>query len=137
MVKKRVFATKGFIVLLIAAVMVTACVLELFYVDKTFAQMETKVERLLVEIEKDTENVKRAETLEMAADMKAFWNKKKRLTEIMLNHILLIEYDSRINRLKSNVETNEANLSKIDGDQLLEMTRELRNLHTPHIHNIF
>jgi len=99
--------------------------------------METKIARLLVEIEKDTENVKRAETLEMAAGIKNYWVKKRRLTEVMLNHILLIEYDSRINRLKSNVEVNEGNLSKIDGDQLLEMTKELRNLHTPHIHNIF
>jgi hypothetical protein len=99
--------------------------------------METKIERLLNEIEKDKENVRRAETLEMAADIKNYWDKKKRATEVMLNHILLIEYDSRITRLKSNVETDEANLSKIDGDQLLEMTKELKNLHTPHIHNIF
>jgi len=99
--------------------------------------MKTKIEHLLVEIEKDKENVRRKETLDMAADIKAYWNKKKRMTEVMLNHILLIEYDSRINRLKSNIETDEVNLSKIDGDQLLEMTRELNNLHTPHIHNIF
>ena len=99
--------------------------------------METKIERLLAEIGKDEENVRRKETLDMAADIKAYWNKKKRMTEVMLNHILLIEYDSRINRLKSNIETDEVNLSKIDGDQLLEMTRELNNLHTPHIHNIF
>ena len=128
---------KGLTVIIIAAVMLTACILELIYVRNTFSKMDVMVESLLVEIDKDGENVKRAETLDKAAEIKSFWDKRKRLTEIMLNHILLIEYDARIARVKSNIETNERELSVIDGDQLQKMTKQLKELHTPYIHNIF
>ena len=127
---------KGLAVIIIAAIMLTACILEIIYVHNTFTKMDVMVESLLVEIDKDEENVKRAQTLDKANEIKNYWDKRKRLTEIMLNHILLIEYDARITRVKSNIETNERELSVIDGDQLQKMTKQLKELHTPHFHNI-
>ena len=128
---------KGVFVLIIAAVMITACVLELLYVNKTFAHMETQMEILIAEIETDEADVLRAQTVGKATEIKGYWDKKKRLAEVMLNHILLIEYDAKISRMVSDIEVNDRDLSKIDADQVLEMTRQLRELHTPHVHNIF
>ena len=128
---------RAVIILVIAAAMLTGCVLEIIYVHNTFNKMEAQVESLIAEIESDEVDVLRAQTLNKAADIKVYWDKRKRLTEVMLNHILLIEYDARIARVVSNIEVNDRSLAKIDSDQLLEMTRELKELHTPHIHNIF
>ena len=128
---------KGIFVIIIAAVMLTACVLEVLYVRNTFTHMEKQVEILIAEIETDEADMLRAQTLNKAEEIKNYWDKRKRLTEIMLNHILLIEYDAKILRIKSDIEVNDRDLSKIDADQVLEMTRQLRELHTPHIHNIF
>jgi len=128
---------KGIFVLIIAAVMITACVLELLYVNKTFAHMETQMEILIAEIETDEVDVLRAQSIGKAKEIKSYWDKKKRLTEVMLNHILLIEYDAKISRMVSDIEVNDRDLSKIDADQVLKMTRQLKELHTPHIHNIF
>jgi len=128
---------RGLIFITIASVMLTACILELVYVRNTFDKMCVKVESLIVAIETDEEDAIRPETLRQAKDLKEFWNKRKRLTEVMLNHILLIEYDARIARVQSDIEVGDRDLAKIDADQLLEMTRELKDLHTPYIHNVF
>ena len=117
--------------------MITACILELLYVNHTFAQMETQMESLIAEIETDEADVLRAQTIDKATEIKNYWDKRKKLTEVMLNHILLIEYDAKIARMKSDIEVNDRDLSKIDADQVLEMTKQLKELHTPHIHNIF
>lgn len=128
---------KGLIVIIIAAVMLTACALELTYVHNTFDKMEFEITSLMAEIEKDDENVRNPQTLQMVNGISELWDKRKRLAEVMLNHILLIEYDSKIARLKSDIEVDDRDLAKVDADQLHTMTVELKELHTPHIHNIF
>lgn len=125
---------KGLIVIIIASVMLAACVFELIYVNNTFTKMNSEIEALIVELERNEDS---SHALKRVNGISEYWDKHKRLTEVMLNHILLIEYDSKIARLKSDIEVDDRDLSKIDADQLHAMTIELKSLHTPQIHNIF
>lgn len=125
---------KGLIVIFIAAVMLTASALELAYVHKTFDKMNSEIEILIAELASSDSASKSLDRINGISD---YWDKHKRTAEVMLNHILLIEYDSKLARLKSDIEVDDIDLSRIDADQLLAMTVELKSLHTPQIHNIF
>jgi len=127
---------KLFFVAIIAAAVLTACFMELAYVHNTFNRLNTDIEALITAIEKDND-VGRAETLEMINDINDYWENRKRLVQVMLNHLLLLEYDAKITRLKSDMEVGDANLTRIDAAQLHSMTKELKELYTPHFHNIF
>ncbi len=128
---------KGITVVIIAAILITVCILEFAYVRKTFDVLEADIKTLMTEIENDNENVRRDATLSQVQKISDYWHKRKTATQVMLNHLLLIEYDAKIARLKSDIEINDRNLSKIDVDQLYSMTAELKELHSPFVQNVF
>ena len=128
---------KGLTAILVAALLIAACITEFAYVNRTFDGLNAEITVLSAEIDKDAESVARPETLLAVNKINDYWNKRKAAVQVMLNHLLLIEYEAKIVRLKSDIELNDRNLARIDLEQLRAMTTELKNLYAPFIRNVF
>ena len=110
---------------------------EFFILKKTFTRMETEAAAIKIEMEVDTEHIDTQSMIEKAEKLENYWLSKKPLASVMINQILLMEYTAILGRLKTNILINEYPMARVEVDNLLRQTDELKELHGPYIKNIF
>jgi predicted LPLAT superfamily acyltransferase len=128
---------KGIAVIVLSAAILGVCFTEYFYLRDAFRHIEAEAEAIRAEINLDTEHIDTGKAIAMAENLESYWLKKKSGASVMINHVLVMEYTAILGRLKTNIRINEYPMAQVEADNLLRQTKELQELHTPFIKNIF
>ena len=126
---------RGFIIILIFALLIGLCVLEETYLKSNLELLDRKSNELLTLVN-ISENVNTEEIELKVNELKEFWGKTEALFCLVVNHINMEEAGEQISKIDSLYKQNKKDELIVEVNLLIYFAESYQHIIVPHIQNI-
>lgn len=123
--------------MVLAAMLVTASILECIFINNTFNFLEEEVQKIEVMLSHNPEHIDTTENISAIIDFHERWHGKIKILKMLVWHTGIKEVEIELFRAQSYIEENNYTEAKVELQNLLSLAEHYENDFKFSLENIF
>lgn len=127
---------RGLVAIIVFILLMTASVLEIFYVEDKINNLETQIKVLYDNMEQDKQNIDTPANKKLIQNIEKEWEKDKVVFHFLFSHMQINELSFKITSLNTHIHQNDYNMANTAAATIIKNCEMLLSYFYPTLQNV-